>query len=86
MDCIDHTANNENYLSLIEARHALRWHRRGGPVSRPYQLISRHWAMSLIEIESGARYVFDTWFLDHGEPALVFTFADWSAGAGPDVQ
>lgn len=86
MDCIDHTANNENYLSIIEGRGDLKWHTNGGPVWRPYQLISRHWAMSVIERQSDARFVFDTWFLDHGESALVFTLADWLHGAGPDVH
>ncbi|MBT0962586.1 hypothetical protein I8J34_15505 [Denitromonas sp. IR12] len=34
----------------------------------------------------GARYVIDTWFYDHGTPAVVLPLAAWLDGEGPNVQ
>lgn len=33
----------------------------------------------------GARFVVDSWFVDHGEPAIVLPLAEWLKGGGPDV-
>lgn len=32
------------------------------------------------------RFAVDTWFLDHGEPAVILPLADWLKGDGPNVQ
>jgi hypothetical protein len=34
----------------------------------------------------GARFVVDSWFVDHGEPAVVLPLARWLNGEGPNVQ
>ena len=34
---------------------------------------------------SGARFVIDSWFREHGEPAVVLPLADWLDGDGPNV-
>ncbi|NMG44478.1 hypothetical protein GPA22_12140 [Aromatoleum toluvorans] len=34
----------------------------------------------------GARFAVDSWFVDHGEPAVVLPLADWLNGEGPNVQ
>jgi len=34
----------------------------------------------------GARFVVDSWFVDHGEPAVVLPLAEWLNGEGPNVQ
>lgn len=33
----------------------------------------------------GARFVVDSWFVDHGEPAIVLPLAEWLKGGGPNV-
>lgn len=33
-----------------------------------------------------ARFAVDTWFVDHGEPAVILPLADWLNGEGPNVQ
>lgn len=33
----------------------------------------------------GARFVVDSWFVDHGQPAIVLPLAEWLKGGGPDV-
>lgn len=35
--------------------------------------------------EPAERYVVDTWFHDHGEPAEIMPLKEWLEGGGPDV-
>jgi hypothetical protein len=35
---------------------------------------------------AGVRYVVDSWFVDHGEPAVILPLADWLRGEGPNVR
>jgi len=35
---------------------------------------------------SGGRFVVDSWFGNHGEPAVVLPLAEWLNGEGPNVQ
>ncbi len=39
-----------------------------------------------VEVAPGARFVVDSWFVDHGEPAVILPLADWLKGEGPNVQ
>lgn len=34
----------------------------------------------------GERFALDSWFVDHGEPAVVLPLEDWMKGDGPNVQ
>ncbi|WP_323003285.1 hypothetical protein [Denitromonas sp.] len=34
----------------------------------------------------GARFAVDTWFYDHGRPAVILPLAEWLDGEGPNVQ
>ena len=34
----------------------------------------------------GTRFVVDSWFVEHGEPAVILPLADWLKGDGPNVQ
>lgn len=36
--------------------------------------------------ETAARYVIDSWFVEHGEAAVVLPLEDWLKGEGPNVQ
>lgn len=38
------------------------------------------------EANPGARFALDSWFVDHGEPAVVLPLEDWMNGEGPNVQ
>lgn len=38
------------------------------------------------EATSGVRFAVDSWFVDHGEPAVILPLADWLKGDGPNVQ
>lgn len=34
----------------------------------------------------GRRFAVDSWFVEHGEPAVVLPLAEWMNGEGPNVQ
>jgi hypothetical protein len=82
MDCIDHSTNTTAYLRLIERRGWLRFHTVGERVMRG-RLLSEHWAARLVETGSREEWVVDTWFLDPGLPASVFSLRAWLDGADP---
>lgn len=83
MDCIDHSHNSTAYLRLIERRGLLRFHRVLEPIERAPFLINPHWAARIEETDSEAQYVVDSWFLDNGQPAVVFPLREWKRGAEP---
>ena len=83
MDCIDHSRTTTEYLKFLAARGWLQFHRVLSPVHRAPLLLNDHWSARIEEIDSGAQYAVDTWFLDNGEPAIIFTLDDWLKGAGP---
>jgi hypothetical protein len=83
MDCIDHSTNTTAFLRLIERRGWLRFHVVDARVMRG-RLLSEHWAARVVERESKAEWVVDTWFLDPGLPALVFPLGAWLDGAEPE--
>lgn len=39
-----------------------------------------------LAVAPGARFAVDSWFVDHGEPAVILPLADWLKGEGPNVQ
>jgi len=87
MDCIDHAHNATLYLKLMEEHGWLKFHKILEPVSRPYQIISSHWAARIAEHENGLEfvpeYVLDSWFFNPGHPAAIFTLIEWKSGAEP---
>ena len=82
MDCIDHSTNTTAYLRLIERHGWLRFHTVGERVLRG-RMLSDHWAARVVEHDSQAEWVVDTWFLDPGLPASVFPLKAWLDGAEP---
>jgi hypothetical protein len=90
MDCIDHAASTTELLRMVERRGWLRFH-RVLPVVRRTRLIFQHFSAVVEELGAeGAeakapRYVIDSWFVEHGEPAVVLPLAEWLDGGGPYV-
>ena len=84
MDCIDHSTNTTAFLRLLDERGALRWHKVLPPARRLRFWLSQHFS-ALIETQESAKYVVDSWFVDHGEPAIILPLDDWEKGEGPDV-
>lgn len=92
MDCIDHATSTTRLLKVLEARGALRFHTVKKPRRRTTLIIFQHFSAVLEEHTAddasapGAQYVIDSWFGEHGEPAVVLPLADWLDGDGPNVQ
>ena len=77
MDCVDESINTTTYLKLFEEGGLLRWHRVVERIQRR-ALFDAHWAGQIQEIETGDRYVIDSWFQDNGLLPNVQRTEDWS--------
>lgn len=91
MDCIDHSTSTTGMLQLIAAQGWLRFHEVREPARRA-RFIFQHFSAVIEEIapsdgdERDMQFVVDSWFVDHGEPAVVMPLAEWLKGEGPNVQ
>lgn len=91
MDCIDHAESTTRLLTMLEARGYLRFH-VVAPISRRVRwLVAQHFSAVIRERnveapDTGARFVVDTWFGEHGDPAVVLPLEDWLDGEGPNVS
>lgn len=71
MDCIDESLNTTTYLRAIESAGLLKFHRILDRAHRK-SLFDQHWAAEIEDLQSGQRYVVDSWFKDNGlSPILV---------------
>ena len=85
MDCIDHSTNTDRFLNLLADAGALNLHRPGERRRRfEFLVFAEHWAATIVERESGARYAVDSWFFDPGTPAVIVPLARWRSGYDPD--
>ena len=90
MDCIDHATTTTRFLRAIERHGLLRWHRVLPKDVRSSFFVFEHYSAVIEEIpllpeEPAARFAVDSWFVDHGLPAVILPLEDWKKGAGPDV-
>ncbi len=92
MDCIDHATSTTRLLTMLEARGLLRFHVVDPVRRRVRWLVAQHFSAVLRERgrddapDAGARFAVDTWFGEHGDPAVVLPLEDWLDGEGPDVS
>ena len=84
MDCIDHSANTDAFLRLLQAHGWLRFHQVLEPIRRVRFFVALHWAGRIRERETQQAYAVDSWYFDNGRPAAVLTVEDWRAGKTPD--
>lgn len=85
IDCIAEAANTTVALLLLEQNGLLRYHRIGYPQHRGFtRLRYPHNTASVVELETGAGYVIDSWFFAGGEPAICVPTDLWKAGYDPD--
>jgi hypothetical protein len=82
MDCIDHSVNTTAYLALLERNGWLRFHTVANRVQRG-RFLAVHWGAQLSEKAEAAQWVVDTWFLDPGNPAIIYPLDEWLDGARP---
>jgi hypothetical protein len=76
LDCIDESLNTTTYLRLFENQGLLRFHR---VLDRAYRraILDQHWAGQVEELDTGTRYVFDSWFQDNGILPYVQEVGQW---------
>jgi hypothetical protein len=84
MDCIDHSTNATTFLTYLAQYHVLRFHQVGKKVFRAPWILNSHYAAQLVEIDSGAAWVVDTWFKDFGELAVIVPYELWRSGYEPN--
>ena len=71
MDCIDHSTNTQRFLRLLAENGALRFHATGERSHRfAFLVFGEHWAATLVENGSQARFAVDSWFFEPGERAF----------------
>lgn len=90
MDCIDHAESTTRLLRLLEGRGMLRFHAVEPIRRRTRWVVTQHFSAVVREnVEApqvGASFVVDTWFGEHGDPAVVLPLEDWLDGEGPNVS
>jgi len=84
LDCIDEAYNTTTYLRLMDADNLIAFHEIGEPARRGY-ILNRwpHNTAIVIEHETGASYVVDSWFGANGMPPDVVTLELWMDGWRP---
>ena len=76
MDCVDESTNTTTYLRLFDEQGWLRHHVVLRVVTRaPW--FDVHNTAQIMERESGARFVVDSWYGDNGEPPFIQDVHDW---------
>lgn len=102
MDCIDHSTTTTRFLKMLERRGLLRYHEVADIAYRRRFLLFDHFSAEIKELprplsaslvdvgmaegEKPQRYVVDSWFVNNGEPAVIFPLENWMAGASPKVK
>jgi hypothetical protein len=76
LDCIDESLNITTYMQLFQDQGHLRQHR---VVDRAYRKagFDAHWAGQIEEIDTGERFVIDSWFQDNGMLPYLSPSTDW---------
>lgn len=79
LDCIDETTNTTTYLTLLQARGLLHWHRPARAASRGFFIDGRwyHETAVMVEQPSGAEFAVDSWVEDNGKPPLIVPLEQW---------
>lgn len=93
MDCIDHSTTTTRFLLVLSDLKLLRYHRVLAPQYRGR--LFTHYSAVIEEVDADGiqsaegddrgQYVVDSWFGDHGTPALIIPIEEWREGGGPDV-
>ena len=89
MDCIDHAETTTRFLHLLEDRGWLHFHRVAPIRRRTRWVVAQHFSAVVQQRQAegeGPEFVMDTWFGEHGDPAVVLPLEDWLDGEGPNVS
>ena len=75
-DCIDEAVNTTTYLRLLESNGMFRHHT---VIEQAYRraIWDQHWAGQIRELESGKRFVVDSWYQPNGYLPVIQASEDW---------
>ena len=76
MDCIDESRNMTTYVIVMERAGLFRYH-RVVERARRRSAFDQHYAGQIEEIESGERWVVDSWFYDYGSLPYIEEATEW---------
>jgi len=76
MDCIDESLNMTTYLKAMERAGLFRHHRVVERALRQ-SAVDQHYAGQIEEVDSGQRWVVDSWFYDYGSLPYVEEAKEW---------
>lgn len=85
-DCVDESINTTIYLALLEQRGKLKFHTVATPTARTIfngAGLGPHQTAVIVEKESGARFVVDSWFHDNGIAPEIVGLDEWRGGWRP---
>lgn len=85
-DCVDESINTTTYMSLLQDSGFIRYHQVWTPSHRMLRNGLPGWphqTATLIEKESGNKFVVDSWFRDNGYPPFIVTLKTWRFGWQP---
>lgn len=77
LDCIDESTNTTVYLRVLAQQGLLRFHEVEPPIARHRVFVDIHQTAVIRELESGQRFVVDSWFRDNGFPPYITTVDAW---------
>lgn len=78
LDCVDESTNTDHFLRLLAQEGMFQQH-KVVDIAHRLGFIDQHYSAQVEELDSGQRYVVDSWFLDNGQPAFIQTIEEWEA-------
>lgn len=87
LDCVDESTNTTIYLSLLQQKGLMRFHRVEGPSVRLPLLHAGRWPHQtavITQIDTSEFFAVDSWFHDNGAPAEIVTLKTWKEGWKPN--
>lgn len=77
MDCIDESLNMTTYLRLLEKAGLFKYHR---VVKRAHRqsAVDQHYAGQIEEVNTGKRWVVDSWFYGYGSLPVMESAREWN--------
>lgn len=85
MDCIDHSTTSDRFLKMLASRAAFKWHKIANIQRRFFLIFPSHYSAAMENVVENQTFVFDTWLVEQGEPAVVLPLERWKKGDGRDV-
>lgn len=87
LDCVDESTNTTIFLTILQEKGLLKFHKLEGPTARLPLIHTAGWPHQTAVIsdnETGEFYAVDSWFHDNGAPAEIVPLKEWKSGWSPD--